>query len=1197
MENITHILVLGDLQQTTENNENKPQLIVVAGTLEGKPIKFLIDSGAEECFVDTKCVQQKHLPHEKKITPDIVKLANGEVQDSTWWMPKAKLAIGSYRDSETFHITTLQGYDAILGKRWLARINPNIDWETNVLSFTYKGRVHTLNRRPSNVYVTTEAKPLLLSAAELKRAVKDKLSMILCHLKNISNSIESREVLDLSDILHKYEHTFGTPVEKPPHRAVDHEIELEPGKIPPCRGLYRMSEAELAELRKQLEELLAKGYIRPSVSPFGAPVLFVRKKTGELRLCVDYRMLNRITVKNRYPLPRIDDLLDRLNGAKYFSKLDLASGYHQIRVREEDIPKTAFRTRYGHYEYTVMPFGLCNAPATFQRLMNDIFRPYLDKFVLVYLDDILIYSSSPEEHRQHVEAVLKLLSDHNLYAKRSKCEFGRGRVEFLGHIVTQDGICVDPRKIHAIASWPVPKTVSDVRSFIGLASYYRRFVRKFASIAAALTRLMTPKYDKKGVKLPWGKEEHESFRKLKIALCNAPVVVAPAPHKPFVLRTDACTTGLGAVLTQVQNNQERVIAYHSRKLNGAESNYPVHERELLGVVDAARVWRHYLLGRKFKLLTDNWANKYLQTQPHLDPKRQARWMQKLQEYDFDIQHIPGAKNVVADALSRRADYALNAISSVEPDAEFLQQLHADAARDTEYQSYVKAVLKGRRPDFCVNSEILYKSTNGEKQLYLPSGKLRVQALYEVHDAHTAGHLGRDKTLKLLRRLYYWPGMSTTVEHYVRTCPSCQKCKASNAKPLGLLKPLTIPHGKWEQVSMDLITQLPVCQGSGCDAIATFVDRLTKMIHVAPIKTSITAEELADVFLCTVFKHHGMPTAIISDRDTRFTSKFWRALFAYTGTRLAMTTPYHPQSDGQTERANRTIEDMLRAYISPHHDDWDKHLVAVEFAYNNSVHDGTGYTPFYLNYGQHPNTPLSFHSADNKPEDKNAEAFVQRMQKALADARDKLQTAQAHQCECANRKRNEHHFQVGDKVLLSHKFTEHLAHAKSTSGAVPKFGNRGLGPFLVQAVVSDNAYRLALPPAWGIHPVVNVSYLTPWRDGSHEFPDREPAPPDPDIDPDTGEEHFLVEAFRNHRYHYDHLQYFVKYAGHPESANEWLFVADLRTDLDTATLTRLVSDYRQRRHVTKDTPDKRQRSKPQPQPQPAPIQLRRSPRHS
>lgn len=1161
--------------------KQRSRLIVLIGYIHGKEVRILVDSGAEESFLDAQFVEDTKMRSLRKLQADVVQLANGSKQDSNRYIPHAKVNIGSYRDRINLHVTALRGYDVILGKSWLQHVNPYIDWRKNTLTFQHGGMKHCLCAPKEEVRVSHTCAHMLMSITELKRTIAEDSEdniVFMCHVKQPTEEAGTA-VIDLTDIKEQFKEVLPDqlPAGMPIERIKQHEIELEPGQPPPHKGLYRMATEELKELKRQLNELLEKGWIRPSVSPYGAPVLFVRKKSGELRLCVDYRMLNRITIKNRYPLPRIDTMLDQLHGAKYFTKLDLASGYHQIRIKEEDIPKTAFRTQFGHYEFTVMPFGLCNAPATFQSLMNHVFQDYLDNFVLVYLDDILIYSRTAEEHKEHVSKVLQKLQENKLYAKKSKCEFGVDKVEFLGHIVSAEGISVDQRKIEAIKSWPTPRTVKEVRSFIGLASYYRRFVKNFSAKAAPLTRLMTPLYEKRGSALPWGKEEQQAFDALKTALCSAPILSQPIPDGKFILRTDASSYGLGAVLSQIQDGKEKVIAYHSRKLNPAEMKYPVHERELLSVVEAARAWRHYLWNRQFTIKTDNWANKHIQTQPHLDPKRQTKWMEYLQEYHFDIEHIPGKNNVVADALSRRADYALSAIVSVGPDIEFMNELKESARNDKRYQTVSETIGHGQKSNFVTENGLLYfYPANQEhvKRLYIPAGRLRQRLLYEAHDVSVCGHLGRDKTLERLQRYYYWPGMSADAHLYVKTCPNCQKNKPSNAQALGLLRPLPIPTAKWEQVSMDLITSLPACKDSGYDCIVTFVDRLTKMVRIAPTFTSVSAEDLAAIFMNVVFRNHGMPKAIVSDRDPRFTSDFWRALFKATGTKLLMSTAYHPQTDGQTERANRTVEQMLRAYISPHHDDWDKHLAAVEFAYNNSEQASTGMTPFYLNYGRHPETPLSIQSGiDVQTEDKSTDAFVQRLATDLQRAKDTLTTAQERQCEQANKKRKDHTFAVGDMVWLSRRFMEHLSHRHDVAGTKKVFRQSRYGPFEVVKVVGDNAYQLKLPKHWKIHDVVNISYLTPVHEAADKFPDREPAQPDPDIDPNTGEKHHHVERLLNHRYFRGYLQYYVKWTGGPIEQGDWCFIEDLREDMDPTTIARLVNDYRASRNVDEELIDR------------------------
>jgi hypothetical protein len=405
-----------------------------------------------------------------------------------------------------------------------------------------------------------------------------------------------------------------------------------------------MAPAELKELKKQLQDLLNKGFIRPSCSPWGAPVLFVKKKDGSFRLCVDYRQLNKITVKNKYPLPRIDDLFDQLQGSQCFSKIDLRSGYHQLKIKDEDISKTAFRTRYGHYEFLVMSFGLTNAPAAFMDMMNRIFKPFLDQFVVVFIDDILVFSKSKDEHEQHLRLILQTLREHKLYAKFSKCEFWLDSVAFLGHVVSKDGVSLDPQKVEAIQKWPRPTSVTEIRSFLGLAGYYRRFIKDFSKISAPLTKLT-----QKHVVFQWNELCENSFQQLKDCLTSAPVLALPSSGGGYAVYCDASRIGLGCVLMQ----HGKVIAYASRQLKRHEQNYPTHDLEMAAVIFALKIWRHYLYGETCEIFTDHKSLKYIFQQKDLN-LRQRRWMELLKDYDCTILYHPGKANVVADALSRKS---------------------------------------------------------------------------------------------------------------------------------------------------------------------------------------------------------------------------------------------------------------------------------------------------------------------------------------------------------------------------------------------------------------------------------------------------------------------------------------------------------------------------------------------------------------
>ncbi|KAL4377944.1 hypothetical protein GQ457_02G018140 [Hibiscus cannabinus] len=447
---------------------------------------------------------------------------------------------------------------------------------------------------------------LVQGALEAQRLMDDSCQAYLAYVMNPNmEEARPRDIRTVCDFSGVFPEELPS---LPPDREVEFVIETHVDSTPVSISPYQMAPKELKELKTQLQELLDRGFIRPSTSPWGAPVLFVKKKDESLRMCIDYRQLNKMTVKNKYPLPRIDDLFDQLEGATVFSKIDLRSGYYQLKVREQDVLKTAFRTRYGHYEFLVMPFGLTNAPAAFMDSMNRVFHEYLDQFVVVFIDDILVYSRTEEDHDRHLRLVLQTLLENQLYAKLSKCEFWIREVVFLGHVVSSEGIRVDPKKVEAIVDWKQPTSVTEILSFLGLAGYYQRFVNGFSKVAAPLTKLL-----QKGVKYEWSDARQQAFEKLKEALINAPMLTQPVSGKEFVVYSDASYVGLGCVLMQ----EGRVVAYASRKLKVHEKNYPTHDIELAAVVFALKIWRHYLYGEKCIVYTDHKSLKYLMTQKEL----------------------------------------------------------------------------------------------------------------------------------------------------------------------------------------------------------------------------------------------------------------------------------------------------------------------------------------------------------------------------------------------------------------------------------------------------------------------------------------------------------------------------------------------------------------------------------------------------
>ncbi|GJW02054.1 putative reverse transcriptase domain-containing protein [Tanacetum coccineum] len=688
----------------------------------------------------------------------------------------------------------------------------------------------------------------------------------------------------------------------PQTRQVEFQIDLVPGAAPVARAPYRLAPSEMKELSEQLKELSDKGFIRPSSSPWGAPVLFVKKKDGSFRMCIDYRELNKLTVKNRYPLPRIDDLFDQLQGSSIYSKIDLRSGYHQLRVREEDISKTAFRTRYGHYEFQVMPFGLTNAPAVFMDLMNRVCKPYLDKFVIVFIDDILIYSKNKQEHEEHLKIILELLKKEELYAKFSKCEFWIPKVQFLGHVIDNKGIHVDPAKIESVKDWASPKTPTEIRQFLGLAGYYRRFIEGFSKIAKPMTKLTQKK-----VKFEWGDKQEAAFQLLKQKLCSAPILALPEGSEDFIVYCDASIKGLGAVLMQ----REKVISYASRQLKIHEKNYTTHDLELGAVVFALKIWRHYLYGTKCTVFTDHKSLQHILNQKELN-MRQRRWLELLSDYDCDIRYHPGKANVVADALSRkerepplRVRALVMTISLDLPKQILNAQTEARKPENIKNEDVGGMLIENAKFPEALRTEKLEPRTDGTLCLngrsWLPCyDDLRTVIMHESHKSKYSIHPGSEKMYQDVKKLYWWPNMKADIATYVSKCLTCAKVKAEHQRQSGLLVQPEIPQWKWDNITMDFVTKLPK-SSQGYDTIWVIVDRLTKSAIFIPMKETDPLEKLARMYLKEVVTRHGIPVSIICDRDPRFASNFWRSLQKALGTSLDMSTAYHPQTDGQSER--------------------------------------------------------------------------------------------------------------------------------------------------------------------------------------------------------------------------------------------------------------------------------------------------------
>eukprot|EP00877_Chromochloris_zofingiensis_P000206 jgi/Chrzof1/10186/Cz04g31320.t1 len=758
----------------------QPSLMRIHCRCNGHVSIALVDSGATHSFVSRRFVKMHGLKFAESTGLNWqIKNATGDMHSSTAYIPCAQLKLGDvYRCNTKLIIADVED-DIILGKDWLKVHNPSIDWSKDVMV------LHADRAKPVIIRAVPEvcdkddlfakcekhsAKPeVLISNLQVKRLLRKSSTVAYCcYIKerldvDVAAAADSKAGDDCTPVavealLNEFADVFQERSGTPAVHDVHHTIELQEGAKPPYRQPYRMSTAELVELKKQLTELLDKGWIRPSSSAFGAPVLFARKKDGTLRLCIDYRALNAVTVKNRYPLPRIDELFDTVRGASVYTRLDLASAYHQIPMAPGDVHNTAFQTRYGQFEFLVMPFGLCNAPSTCQSLMHKIFAPHLDEFVCIYLDDILVYSRSMDEHLEHLRVVLSVLREHKLFAKRKKCEFAKASLSFLGHVLSKDGIQVDVSKVQAILDWPQPTDVHELRSFLCMCSYYCRFVPQFAKVAAPLTDLTRNNRSLQ----EWDVPQQAAFDTLKHLLTTAPVLKQPYPSKPFVLHTDASDFAIGGVLMQEHDGHLHPCAYYSRKLSEAEAKPGAYGREMLSVVDNVRHFEHYMDGQHVTVQTDHQAIEWFWKQKSLT-KQQVRWMAALQAYDLQLKYIQGRANLVADALSRRPDHKssakLNVISVAS--TSLLSEVKRAASNDEKYQQKLALAAAGNLHAHEAVDGVLYNYTkSGHKRIVIPDSAINLKRMifHEMHDSYAAGHVGYAKTLHRIVQLFYWKNL-------------------------------------------------------------------------------------------------------------------------------------------------------------------------------------------------------------------------------------------------------------------------------------------------------------------------------------------------------------------------------------------------------------------------------------------------------
>lgn len=1027
------------------------QTMKIEGKLEHVNVGVLIDSGASHSFISPELVTALGL----KVTPTTVKrikLGDGHKVLSEGVCRRVRLVLGSNEFEIDALVLGLGGLDVVLGVSWLSTLGKVVmDWKDLTMQFWHNGEMMTLKGQGGRqlvqgcLHTYLEGKDRAMSPVELW-SLEEKL---------LDSNVKIQG--NIGDLLTTFPEVFTEQLSLPPIRSQVHQINLIPNYGPVNMRPYKYPHHQKEEIEKQVAELLQAGVIKPSMSAFSSPVILVKKKDGSWRMCVDYRSLNKATVPDKYPIPVVDELLDELFGSTVFSKIDLKSGYHQIRVHEQDIHKTAFRTHNGHYEYLVMPFGLMNAPATFQATMNDIFRPFLRQFVLVFFDDILVYSKNEQDHLNHVKLVLEVLVKHCFVANKKKCSFGCSQVDYLGHIISAAGVSVDPSKVKCIMEWPEPKTVKGVRGFLGLTGYYRKFVKDYGKIARPLTDLT------KKDNFLWNESAREAFQKLKTVMTTSPVLALPNFDVAFEVECDAAGRGIGAVL--MQNRQP--IAYFSKALSENNLAKSVYEKELMALVLSIQHWRHYLLGKEFVVYTDHKSLKHFLQQKISSPDQQC-WLAKLLGYQFEVKYKPGLENKAADALSRCYDDCELAVMAYSPVWIGRQQLLKDVENDVSVQELLKKVVENpdKYPGFVIHQGVLLYQDRlviGKNSSMIP------QLLKECHETPMGGHSGFLRTYKRVAENLYWIGMQKTVRDYVRACDVCQRQKYATTTPGGLLQPLPIPNAIWEDLSIDFITGLP--KSRGYEAILVVVDRLSKYSHFILLKHPYTAKTIAEIFVKEVIRLHGIPMSIVSDRDPLFISHFWREIFKLQGTSLKMSSSYHPETDGQTEVINRCLESYLRCFVAEQPKTWSYWVSWAEYWYNTTYHESIGKTPFEVVYGRQPPKLIRFLSNETKVAAVALE--LQERDEALSQLKAHLLRAQQQMKTYADKKRRDVKFEVGEWVFLKLRPHRQQSVVKRIN---QKLAARFYGPFKIIKKIGAVAYKLQLPDQSKIHPIFHVSLL-------------------------------------------------------------------------------------------------------------------------
>ena len=935
---------------------------------------------------------------------------------------------------------------------------------------------------------------------------------------------------DVKQLVAEFRDRFRPPTTLPPARPEDLKIDLISGASPPkVFGLGRMNEAERVQLQATLKTQLERKQIRVSSSPYASRVLFVKKPDGSLRLCVDYRALNAITIRNRCPIPNISDLRSQIRGMKYCTKFDLRDGYYNIRMHPDSIEKTAFKCAFGLFEYTVLPFGLTNAPAVFSQMMNRIFGDLFGICVIAYLDDIVVFSKTRKQHVLDVKTVLERMASNSLHIKLKKCYFFQREVEFCGHNVNGTGVSIAESKTTAMEATPVITCKRDIEKFLGVTIWFQDFIRNYAQTLVPVTNLL-----KKKVRFYWGEKQQQAVESIINAIVSAPVLRHFDPDLPTRCHSDASQYAIAGWLEQRHQDGWHPVVFVSRKLTAAELNYSNPERELLALLYTLEKQGHYLRsGIPFVSNVDCESLKYIQSMDVLN-RRVARWIMFLQDFNITVKHIDGKLNTVADYLSRNLEVAptchlckkqmkIHAITSTTLASTEFATLYTTAAAEDPILTEVVKWKKDRRNRREASLYQQFQQMGGKwylnKRIYVPSNEeLKLMILKRYHDAATAGHQGIRRTRAKVAESYYWPNMDTDIRRYVGTCLTCQRNSERHSHSPGLLHPLPVPVDRFRDIAIDF-ANIPATT-NGFNQLMVVVCRLTKLCKLILSKSTDSTKKIAERFVDGWYScGYGLPQSITSDRDSKFTSTFWDSLSQSLGISLERSTARHQQTNGQAEIAIRTYKRTARKYSSIVGEDWVHTIHLLEFALNNSVSASTGFTPFFLAFGFQPRCFPEEYERLAAIQNAEAESLLETVEDSLAKAQDAIRQSQLLQKE----QYDKHHsdgpkFNVNDLVLLSSDGINWPSLAHLPEAMRPLH----LGPLKIVAVDKDREnYTLEFPAFMQksrFHPTFHVSRLKPFKSRATVFPTWRDTfeRPGPVKVSETGEDLYEVNRVLGHR---------------------------------------------------------------------------------